>query len=182
MGYSYSNDEAPQMCFNAAKSWQLGWYSDKAMTFTPLANGFYEYFGQLSSIVDYSSADSDVLIEIKQSTSYWAYYMNYNAAKGMNSYTQEGPDQVLITAKYTMNESNLSYLVGKLSSGDSMQMSNFNSRSGETLTISFVSLSNDIANISIVLSGPTVPAPSISPTKAPSAAPTLSSESFHNIA
>jgi hypothetical protein len=108
--------------------------------------------------------------------------MNYNAAKAMNSQTQEGPDQVLITAKYTTNESNLSYLVGKLSSGDSMQMSNFNSISGETLTISFVSLSNDIANISIVLSGPTVPAPSISPTKAPSAAPTLSSESFHNIA
>jgi hypothetical protein len=169
------------MCFNAAKSWQLGWYSDKAMTFTPLANGFHKYFGQLSGIVDYSSADSEVLIEIKQSTSYWAYYMNYNAAKGMNSHTQEGANQVLITAKYTTNESNLSYLVRKLSSGDSMQMSNFNSISGETLTISFVSLSNDVANISIVLSGPTVPAPSIFPTIAPTAGQTLSSESFYNV-
>ena len=28
MGYSYSYDDYPYMCFNGAKSWELGWYSD----------------------------------------------------------------------------------------------------------------------------------------------------------
>lgn len=168
------------MCFNAAKSWQLGWYSDKAMTLTPLAAGITEYFGQLASIADYASASTEVLIEIEQTTSALAYYMNYNAAKGINSQTQEGADQVLVTRKLVSNESNLSVLVGALSPGESMAVSDFNGIIGETLTISFDSVgSNDIANVSIVLSGPAVPAPSISPTIGSSSQPTMSSKSFH---
>ncbi|KAL7425494.1 hypothetical protein ACHAXM_000042, partial [Skeletonema potamos] len=26
MGFAYNQDEGPAMCFNAAKSWQSGWY------------------------------------------------------------------------------------------------------------------------------------------------------------
>jgi hypothetical protein len=36
MGFSYSQDNTPVMCFNAAKSWQLGWYSDMTTTLDPL--------------------------------------------------------------------------------------------------------------------------------------------------
>ena len=28
MGHSYNLDDAPVMCFNTAKNWQLGWYED----------------------------------------------------------------------------------------------------------------------------------------------------------
>ena len=35
MGYSYGNESAPKMCFNAAKNNQLGWYADKTTIVTP---------------------------------------------------------------------------------------------------------------------------------------------------
>ena len=28
MGFSYGGESTPRMCFNAAKNYQLGWYSD----------------------------------------------------------------------------------------------------------------------------------------------------------
>jgi hypothetical protein len=169
MGYSYGTDESPRMCFNAAKSWQLGWYSDKAFTFTPLANGQYRYFGQLASIVDYPTANTDVLIEINQSRSAWSYFVNYNAAKDMNSQTLEGRNNVLITMKFKTNEANNSNLIAKLSEGDEFKDYNFNGVNGETLTYKFISVGNGVANISIVLSGPSIPSiPTPAPTNSPS--------------
>merc|ERR1719183_1162491 len=35
MGYSYSAFNTPIMCFNGAKSWQTGWYSDKTTVVNP---------------------------------------------------------------------------------------------------------------------------------------------------
>jgi hypothetical protein len=34
MGYSYGQDNGPMMCFNGAKSWQLGWYAARHAVFT----------------------------------------------------------------------------------------------------------------------------------------------------
>jgi hypothetical protein len=36
MGYSYNQDDSPNKCFNAAKSWQRGWYDDRHTTVRPL--------------------------------------------------------------------------------------------------------------------------------------------------
>jgi len=48
MGYSYSQDNGPLMCFNAAKSWQLGWLQDRRVTyeFTQLGTVNYRLIGQ----------------------------------------------------------------------------------------------------------------------------------------
>jgi hypothetical protein len=177
MGYSYAYDDIPYMCFNSAKSWQLGWYADKSLTVTPLANGQYEYSGRLASIVDYEKADdANVLIKIQQTSSPWTFFMNYNAAKGMNRNTMEGKDQVLITTKFTGNEENLSRLVSKLDPGEGLELSSFNGKSDETLRVKFLSLTNGVADISIELSGPTVPVPTISmpPSVMPSIQPSSS--------
>jgi len=37
MGYSDESDSWPAKCFNAAKSWQTGWYDAKRFTVTPSA-------------------------------------------------------------------------------------------------------------------------------------------------
>eukprot|EP00980_Cylindrotheca_fusiformis_P030323 scaffold24655_cov147-Cylindrotheca_fusiformis.AAC.2 len=173
MGYSYESDDTPFMCFNSAKSWQLGWYADKSLTVTPLANGQYEYFVRLASIVDYPTTSSAVLIKVQQSRSPWAFYLNYNAAKGMNRLTQEGKDQVLVTMKNTVNDENLSMLTKLMDPGDILELKNFNGKDGETLTIQFASLTNGEADIAIVLRGPSVPSPTLNPTDYPAPAPTM---------
>jgi hypothetical protein len=78
------------MCFNAAKSWQLGWYDDKSKTVTPDAGSFT---GDLSAFVDYKSVASDGFVTFKVGT----LYLFYNKAKGINSETQEFANQVTIT-------------------------------------------------------------------------------------
>lgn len=53
MGYSYSTDEGPIMCFNPAKSWQLGWYDGRYATVDPLSQ---TWSGKLIGVTDYQSA------------------------------------------------------------------------------------------------------------------------------
>ena len=48
MGYSYAEDENPRMCFNAAKSWKLGWYSDRTRTLDKWNANVYS--GELAGI------------------------------------------------------------------------------------------------------------------------------------
>jgi hypothetical protein len=150
----------------------LGWYADKSLTVTPLANRQYEFFVRLASVVDYQTTDSNVLIKVKQNRSPWTFFMNYNAAKGMNKMTQEGADQVLVTMKNTGNEENVSMLTKLMDPGDSLELKNFNRKTGETLKSQFVSLTNGEADIAIFLSGPSVPSPTLSPTALPSPGPT----------
>lgn len=157
---------------SSAKSWQLGWYADKALTVTPLADRQHEFFLTLASVVDYQRTNSNVLIKVNQIRSPWAFFLNYNAAKGMNRMTQEGSNQVLVTTKNTANEENLSMLTKMMDPGDTLTIKNFNRRDGETLNVRFVSVSNGEANIAISLSGPSVPSPTLSPTEFPSPAPT----------
>ncbi|KAL7536646.1 hypothetical protein ACHAXR_007303 [Thalassiosira sp. AJA248-18] len=118
MGYSYPNNNAPRSCFNAAKSWQTGWYKDKSITIN--SNGVRNCFiGILHGVADYSVATT-VLLRI-QTRSGNDYYVNFNAKKGINAGTQEGGNQVTVVirprgARDSYAESDL---VAKLGSGES---------------------------------------------------------------
>ncbi|CAJ1961537.1 unnamed protein product [Cylindrotheca closterium] len=169
MGYSYGNDEAPKMCFNAAKSWQLGWYADKTGSATP--SGKFQFAGRLGSIVDYPTTNTRVLIEIKESTSEWAYYLNYNAAKGFNIGTAEGRNSVLITKKHTGSPGHQSLLLSILQNGGSYSIPDFNGKPGETLKVEVHAMTADEAYISVKLDGSPTRAPSSSPSNSPSKAP-----------
>jgi hypothetical protein len=85
------------MCFNAAKSWQLGWYSDKTVELSPFPTAAVSWSGALVGIAEYNiTSPSDiVLIKIKTGTGE-DYYINFNRKTGINSETQEGGDQVLV--------------------------------------------------------------------------------------
>lgn len=161
MGYSYAYDEAPKICFNGAKSWQLGWYDDKSKSITP--SGDFHVAGRIASIVDYPTADAKVLFKIKQSNSEWAYFLQYNAAKGFNSGTAEGRNKVMITAKQTGNSGNPSTLLSILGVGDSYSILNFDGKLGETLTVGVRAITPTEAFITIDLNGSSTSAPSFSP-------------------
>jgi hypothetical protein len=94
MGYLYSQDDGPIMCFNAAKSWQLGWYSDKACTLDIKTNKT-SYVGVLGGIADCSDSDHTVLVKLNTGSSI-DYYVNYNRRSGINSDTQEAGNQVTV--------------------------------------------------------------------------------------
>ena len=98
MGYSYSQDNGPIMCFNAAKSWQLGWYSDRQQIFNA-DDGIWS--GRLIGQVDRDNVDANtndkVLLKLNTGTS-TDYYAMFNLKEGTNSGTVEGGSQVLITS------------------------------------------------------------------------------------
>ncbi len=121
MGYSYSQDDDPKMCFNAAKSWQLGWYDDKKMELALPATGEISWSGRLFGIAEYdmTAANDIVLVKIETGTDL-DYYVNFNRKVGFNSGTKEGGDQVLIVASPGNGESyGNSLLEAKLSADQS---------------------------------------------------------------
>jgi hypothetical protein len=179
MGYSYWEDDT-KMCFNGAKSWELGWYSDKSFSFTPGNNGFgYEWTGTIGNIVDYSQSDNPVIIQLQRPEGEVHWYVSFNYPKGINSRTREGRRRVVI---HEAQAGQRSYLRAKLYEGESYSP-RASSRGGwngrdDTMTVKVNRIYADgTADITLELTGPSVPlatsAPSPSPTVPPTMAPTL---------
>jgi len=112
MGYSYSNDEGPLMCFNAAKNWQLGWYVDRAIS---IPNPFFErWSGTLVGLSDFTSeALEDEIVIVRLEFPAKFYYVSFNRKTGINSGTNEAGNQVLVHS--AESESGESELLAKLS-------------------------------------------------------------------
>ena len=84
----YSSHEGPRKCFNAAKSWKAGWYSDYHID---LEVSDLPWSGKLSSftnpavLTEPDSPDRDnLVIRFDKDT-----YLMWNRADGMNEGTQE---------------------------------------------------------------------------------------------
>jgi hypothetical protein len=164
MGYSYSSDEGPVMCFNGPKNWQLGWYADRHIDV--LDNG--SWTGNVYGLSAYSASSPGDAIVVRISASP-NIYVSYNRKDGINSGTVEGGDQLLVHTKaaatYQYGESTL---VAKLSSGDFATVSDN--------TIRFLSSGGDYAVVQIGDSQPNpTPPPTPSPTNAPNPNPTTPS-------
>ena len=118
MGFSYSQDNGPIMCFNAAKSWQLGWYASRQQIFNA-ADGLWEgkLIGQVDMNNPNANTDDKVLLKLNTGSS-TDYYAMFNRKSGTNSGTREGGNQVLITSAAGEGNSYAeSELVAKLSQG-----------------------------------------------------------------
>lgn len=142
MGYSYSGSDTPAMCFNGAKSWQLGWYSNAYAMAKPLEGA---WTGSLVGVVDYDGCDSSdgtsaVVVKVETNEDL-DYYVAFNKGGGINSGTNEGEDQVMIT---TTTGNGVGYassqLVAKLIAGEDYVIDNFGS-SSSTVTIRVGSIS-----------------------------------------
>ena len=92
MGYSYPELDGPKMCFNAAKSWQLGWYNSRHLTL----NLNEAYYGEIGSIVHENSDQKPAIIKINSIDSSTDLFITFNWANDFNSGTQEGGNQVLV--------------------------------------------------------------------------------------
>ncbi len=100
MGYSYLNRYSPQMCFNAAKSWWMGFYNDRTLTIKNPTMQPQRL--KLAGVVDYYnglSSDYNVILRLEPSVSSLANenrFLMYNRAKGFNSGTIEFRNAVTV--------------------------------------------------------------------------------------
>jgi hypothetical protein len=159
------------MCFNAAQSWQLGWYSDKAVTLDKTNK--LSHVGVLGGISDYSDSNNIVLVKLNNlntgKSAYDDYYVNFNRQSGINSGTQEGGDQITVVQGGEGTGYAETDLVAKLSAGEEYTIINFDG-SGETATIT-VNTIGKTADVSICI-GP-CPALTPPPTQSPTASPVM---------
>jgi hypothetical protein len=171
------------MCFNGAKTYQLGWYSQYHVNLP--SSGSFNWNGYLVGFAEKSSASSSDKMIVRIVTSTADTYVHFNRKIGMNSGTQEGGDQVLVTTRNTGTGYAESNLVSKMSTGSVYTIPNFNG-SPNSLVIRVVLISTSTvpgrANISIQFGGsvPTRPTwkPNPSPTPQPTPIPTLEPIAF----
>lgn len=82
------------MCFNAAKSWDIGWYTDRQIEIDTELH-FQSWTGRLAPIADYRKLNDDginyhVLAKVGN------LYLSYNKQKGINADTQNHKDRVTV--------------------------------------------------------------------------------------
>ena len=174
MGYSYTSNEGPKMCFNGAKSWLLGWYQDKSVSVDLDVNDQSQntWNGKLVGVTDYSdqlsAPEYSVVVEIvngdQADNNIQNYYLLYNRKDGVNSGVPEHGDKVTITgAKLSQTASSLreteeSEHLAHLQVGQTYQITNFKG-SGLTLIIKYCesNTSNDpeYARVSMYFSNDT---------------------------
>lgn len=132
MGYSYSSDDGPRMCFNAVKSSKFGWYESKELTFfeSDWTVGQNTWRGQITGIADYDQSDSNQYNLIKvhsedgdQNSS--SIHINFNRDTGINSGTRDGQDRLMITSTNSPTGYNTSLVAANLNSGGSQTFSGF---------------------------------------------------------
>ncbi len=185
MGYSYSSDDGPIMCFNPAKSWQTQWYASKSTIVDPSAGNCFE--GKIYGIADYSNAASSVVLVKIDDASATDYFVTFNRQTGVNSGTVEAGNQVTVVQAGGEGTSYAeSSLLAKLSAGGSWS----GIIDGKTMTVNVLSITtssspayatvrvsengNSCTPDPIVTNAPTR-LPTRSPTARPSSAPTTSS-------
>ena len=97
MGIQVFENDAPRACFNAAKSWYFGWYSDRHVEITPTSESTVlnmlsidDYLnGQVTSDEQYTVAR---IVEAHEED----LFVMYNRAEGVNSGVLANRDQVAI--------------------------------------------------------------------------------------
>ena len=151
MGNSYSQHDTPVMCFNAAKSWQSGWFADKSLTIYPNDDAGTCFSDKLYGLDSYTSspADAKVLIQL-QSTSGTHYHIGFNGQQGSNIGTVEHGNQVLIT---TQQSTGKSMKIANLVAGGSYTISDYDG-SGRDVTVSVTSISGSDHAVIDIQCGP----------------------------
>jgi hypothetical protein len=89
---------SPQKCFNAQKHWQLGWFSDKALTVSPTISP--QSFS-LATFLDYNDTISSDVVVLNIGN----LYLQYNSATGFNVGTGENKNQVVVVQTQSNGDS-----------------------------------------------------------------------------
>ena len=148
MGYSYPNRNGPRSCFNAAKSWQTGWYKDKSVTVSE--SGRITCFdGILHGVAGYLIANTVLLKVQSRSSDNIDYYINFNAKMGINAGTQEGGNMITVVSRRRgpRDSYSESELEAKLGSGESYSFGEY------TVKVGKIELDTGTADVVVLPSG-----------------------------
>ena len=155
------------MCYNGAKTYQLGWRPSLD------CDAGTDFSGSLTSFVDYDdeSAEQQVCI-IKVITAELFYFIHYNRQVGPNSQTMEYGNKVMITTTGTSGEylDLKSWVVSALDSDGSFDVQNGDGPDID-MTISVGNISGGTAEVGVHFTGHTGQ-PSEQPSEQPSGQPT----------
>mmetsp|Transcript_25258 Transcript_25258/g.46948 ORF Transcript_25258/g.46948 Transcript_25258/m.46948 type:complete len:682 (-) Transcript_25258:187-2232(-) len=148
MGYSYSESNT-QMCYNSAKSWQLGWYSTKREVYTAgMGPRTYDIYG-IASAGD--AMAGTVLIKIDRDSDV-DLYINFNWAMLHNEDTKEAANLVMIVEQGGNAASYAhSSLLAKLSGGSSFRSTDYfeGEPEGRDVVVSVETIAGNKASITI---------------------------------
>ena len=178
MGYSYSQDDGPVMCFNPPKSWYAGWYLDKSITVDPASTGDDRCFsGRIYGTVDYATAPGNIHVKITDGGTANDVYVGFNRKTGFNSGTVEAGNQVTVhTAGTGYSVSNLRSILGAGGSatravkGKNMVITVNEINTSASPGYADITISEDGAGCAPSTPNPTPP-PTPNPTPAPTPAP-----------
>ena len=121
------------MCFNPAKSFQLGWYDDRTKVIDPAID--LPFHATMIGVSDYANSDPSNYVVVKILGSYDSdIYIGYNRKSGINSGTGEGGNKIMVVTRSSTGYSN-SILMAKLDSSNYYSISDF--YSGSDLIIRF---------------------------------------------
>ena len=142
MGISYAEDDT-KMCFNSAKNWQLGWYSDQSKSIIPLNKNKPVQRFTLNGVADYTkNTKALVSLRLEQKSSTPDYYVGYNRKSGITSGVNQDIDMITIVRKETGPEDyGFSWKVASLPVGGSYVIKKFDGQ--RDVEIKFVGSTND---------------------------------------
>jgi len=161
MGIQEYEDNAPRACFNGAKSWWFGWYSDRHAEMSPTS---VSTILNMLSIDDYlngqATSDDQYTVVRIVGTHEIDLFVMYNRAEGVNSQVSGHRDQVTIVRQngdthQSWLEAGLSFDEGDDGVHSQWTKSNWNG-SGKNLVIHFferVVGAPDYARVSVYLQG-----------------------------
>jgi hypothetical protein len=174
MGGEWGEVTDGQKCFNAAKTFYSGWFSDYQADITPVNAAFG---GTLVGVNDAGNKEIStgqyVTVRIKGSGETNLYLM-YNRVEGVNKFTEDKyiRDKVIVVQQYGHGE--YSWVMAVLDQGETYTQSNW-ADSGSALKIEVCYMTDgtpDIAQVAIWLKGVNsvqncISAPTISPAPTP---------------
>lgn len=132
MGVSYQAVGGPRMCFNAPKNWQLGWYADRHIVWTPPGPTLVV----LRGVADYveTTEEEGVLLQIPgvvyqglpedYQGELFDYYVSFNRQSGVNAGSNEGQNNVLVHGREAGDGTSISWLQVKMVAGDEHVLEN----------------------------------------------------------
>jgi len=179
MGFSYDEKNGPNMCFNPANNYFLGWYKPQTASFDAETSGTGRFF-VINGIADYKPKKANigntkrlVVLRLTQSNRAWDFYIGYNRVKGINSGTEESGNSILILRKYgPASSTSVTRKIGTLfERGQYFEIADYNGAIPVFITYEDKINGGRDVIIRVSTTRPT-PSPSLSPTPSPTRTPT----------
>jgi hypothetical protein len=140
--FNWWDDE--HVCYNSAKSYQLGWYSGETKPFNPLKGEVGNFV--LHGISDYGNENHDnALVALRMRN----FYVGYNGAEGIHADTVEDRNMVTIVRKEgnSVKEYGQSWKLASLEPGQHHTIQNYEDQID--VVVEFLTLSDGEARIKV---------------------------------